>query len=714
MARFTRFVRPLSVAAIATAASASAAHAGEPIGETGSIELSSTIDAGVLEVVDLRNSYVDPVVVAFINSRNGNESVQVRVDRVTGDQFAIFMEEPDGQGHAAETVSYLVMERGTHYLADGRTVEAGSVDTDTVHRGADAFAGDAVAFAADFDSAPAVLHGLNSYTNGDFMASMATAVDADGFQIGLEAAETGAAAAVETVAYIAIEAGAGTLDGAPYLVGSESDGSSDGVGQGAHTIDFDFEAAPDVIVSVIGQNGVDGSWARGAGSFGPTRVAVYAEEDQINDNERGHADEVFAYAAFEADSDLFAADGHLKWRIRNATAIDATGQWVIRELAFCADADCAEPLSGAAFDDGNSRDWSLPANAFDGDDDTLWKTFGVEAGAAYIGLEFDSPQQVAGIAVDKDNAVYIPDAFYVEYHDADADEWVVADYIQYDGADVQTAVPSRERYPTAWRISTAVDTASNAWALRELDFCADADCATPLAGTVIESGDAYAWAPAEQAFDDDVDTFYKTSSADAGQYIGLDFGALTDVAGLYVRTDNAVYTAGELKVEYYDIVSAEWVVADYVMGFAASADHQLAITVRDRFPVSWRLTSLVDTASNAWALRELAFCTDADCATAASGEAFDSGSYAWAPADNAFDGDTDTFWKTSSAAAGQYIGQDFAGVTDIDAVYIRTDNSVYTADEVELAYYDIVLGEWVSAASISGFAQSADHVIALD
>ncbi len=720
MRPFTPFVRPLTAAALTAAAGlASAAHAAEPIGETGRITLGDTVDSGVSETVTLRNSYTDPVVVAFINTRNGDQSVQVRVSDVTGSSFVIFMEEPDGQGHNPESVSYVVMERGSHFLADGRKVEAGSVDTATTHRGASGFAGDGVSFSAGFDGAPAVLHGLNSYANGDFMASMATAVDADGFEIGLEAAETGAAAAVETVAWIAFEPGEGTLDGSPYFIGAGADGSNDGVGQGPHAIAFaGFDAAPDVIASVLGTHGVDGAWARGAGQFDAGGQTVYAEEDQIRDSERGHADEPIAYVAFAADTDLVAAEGHLKWRLRNAADPSSGGNWAIRDLAFCADAACADPLSGVAFDSGNAFDWAPVDDAFDGDAGTFWKTHGVDPGNTYIGLELDRPAVVQGIDLDADNVVYTPGAYYVEYYDADAAAWVVADYLMGAG-DLDAAVSLRERFPTAWRLRNAVESHNGSnWALRELTFCADAACAEGLSGAAFDSGHAFDWAPVENAFDGDTGTFWKTTGSAAGEvYIGQSFDAVTEVGGLYLRTDNIVYTVDEVLVEYYDAVAEAWVTADYLTGFDGSADDTRAVTVRDRFPVSWRLRNAVESHNGSnWALRELTFCADAACAEGLSGEAFDSGhAFDWAPVEQAFDGDSGTFWKTTGSAAGEvYLGQDFAGVTEVGGLYLRTDNIVYTVDEVLVEYYDIVSGGWVTAASLAGFAGSADHTIGLD
>ena len=90
------------------------------VGETGRVELGGTVDNGVSAVVNLRHSYTDPVVVAFINTRNGDQSVQVRVRAVTSSSFEVFMQEPDNQGHNPETVSYIVVEKGRHTLDDPR------------------------------------------------------------------------------------------------------------------------------------------------------------------------------------------------------------------------------------------------------------------------------------------------------------------------------------------------------------------------------------------------------------------------------------------------------------------------------------------------------------------------------------------------------------------------------------------------------------------
>ena len=84
------------------------AYAQGPVGETGSVNLPNIFPTEV--TVNLTHTYIDPVVVAFINTRNGDESIDVRVRNVTTNSFQIFMLEPDLGGLVAETASYIVME----------------------------------------------------------------------------------------------------------------------------------------------------------------------------------------------------------------------------------------------------------------------------------------------------------------------------------------------------------------------------------------------------------------------------------------------------------------------------------------------------------------------------------------------------------------------------------------------------------------------------
>lgn len=416
---------------IETASSALSTGNEKYVGETGQVILTSTIDGGVSTTVSLRNTYVNPVVVAFINTRKGHNSVGVRVRSVSKTSFELFMQTPNNQNHTAETISYIVVERGRHVLDGGLIVEAGSVATSTVHSGGQAYAGDSVSFTNAFSGTPAVLHTLNSHNNNDFMASLATNVGPSGFEVGLERAETGKTAVSETVAYVAFSTGSGTTHGAHYAVGQGSDGTQDGVTNSPHSIALSgFSTPPNIVVSVYGENGLDGCWARGAGVYSPTVQAVYAEEDQIQDAERSHADEPFAYAAFAPNTDFVLAGRSTKWRIRNAS-IPSSNQWSFREIKFCADSACSSPLSGTAIDSGHAMSWAPASNAFDGNTSTMWKTTDAGAeGASWIGLELSSAADVAGVYLKTDNIVYHSADIYVEYYDAGSGTWVTTDILE--------------------------------------------------------------------------------------------------------------------------------------------------------------------------------------------------------------------------------------------------------------------------------------------
>jgi len=78
--------------------------------------------------VNLTSTFVNPIVIAFPATRNGSAEPAVpRVSSVTPTSFFVRLQEPtnlDGV-HPAETVSYIVVEQGTHTLESGRKLAAG-------------------------------------------------------------------------------------------------------------------------------------------------------------------------------------------------------------------------------------------------------------------------------------------------------------------------------------------------------------------------------------------------------------------------------------------------------------------------------------------------------------------------------------------------------------------------------------------------------------
>lgn len=280
--------------------------------EVGTVDVSNTVDAGASATVSLANSYDDPVVSAYVATRNGDESVDVRVRNVQSDSFEVLLEEPDGEAHTTETVGYVVAEAGSFVSADGvLTVESGSVSTEKVHRSGEAYNGTPVAFDTNFSSAPVVLATLNSYNNGDFMSTHVENVTADGFEVEQEAGGSGSPNATESVGWIAIGTGNGTADGIDFVVDvAPQDGDLDGANNTAEELSYSLGSTPALVTQSSTGAGTDGFWARGAGTYAADGATVFAEEDQVADTERDHADEAFGFAAFAPEGTIALTSEH--------------------------------------------------------------------------------------------------------------------------------------------------------------------------------------------------------------------------------------------------------------------------------------------------------------------------------------------------------------------------------------------------------------------
>lgn len=280
-------------------------------GETGKVELVNTTDQGIEATIEFKREYENPVVVAYIITRNNDQSIEARVKNVTSTNCVIFTEEPDDQSHSKpEYVGYIILESGSHITDNGYRIEAGIHTTEKVRRGGYTdFSGDEIKFNKIFTSTPVVLHSLNTYNNGAFATSLATNVSIEGFEIAQELAETKKQSKEETIGWIAFEQmnGKGNITDVKGEVGIITTSDKTGVEDKANiTIDFNtsFFNRPDIVVKGQTINGLDGYWVRGAGAWSKELVRVYAEEDQTTDKERSHTIETFGYAAFESNSIL--------------------------------------------------------------------------------------------------------------------------------------------------------------------------------------------------------------------------------------------------------------------------------------------------------------------------------------------------------------------------------------------------------------------------
>ena len=270
--------------------------------ETGSLNSEGTIDEVGVYNINLENDYSNLAVVAYIATRGGGETIDVRVDNIGTNSFDIFEEEPDDQQHNDETLNWIAADSGSYIGLDGQLrVEAGVHSTDSYHADGNAFVGDNITFANSLSlTNSSVLATLNTYANGEFMSTHTHNISSTGFAVQQEAGATGHVASTETIGWIAFSRDDGTIDGVDYEVGYHArDGDTDGVSNTAETISYSFSGNPALVIqgSTDPDPDTDGYWARGAGTFTSNSATFYAE-DGINAEARNHRDEGFSWAAF--------------------------------------------------------------------------------------------------------------------------------------------------------------------------------------------------------------------------------------------------------------------------------------------------------------------------------------------------------------------------------------------------------------------------------
>ncbi|MCR8550872.1 hypothetical protein M4578_23855, partial [Salipiger sp. P9] len=114
----------------------------------------------------------------------------------------------------------------------------------------------------------------------------------------------GGSHAVESLGWVAIEAGSGSVGGFSWEAGQTS-----GVTDADASVALDL-AADGVVAMLSSFGGLDTAWARGSGISGTT-FEVYAQEDASKDAELVHKAETLDYFAFEGSGVVYGYDASL-------------------------------------------------------------------------------------------------------------------------------------------------------------------------------------------------------------------------------------------------------------------------------------------------------------------------------------------------------------------------------------------------------------------
>ena len=179
-----------------------------------------------VQTITFAQAYNNPVVLAQPASFNGMEPVVVRVSNIQSNQFDVFLAEPsnlNGIHGVGETISYIVIEAGTHWLSDGTRLEVGTVDTsDAV--GANILSPDfqTISFPWLFADTPVILSQPQTTDGELFLSTRSDSITRFNFEVALQPEELfGPAHVEETVGFVAIDSGSGIWNEMPIVAGVE-------------------------------------------------------------------------------------------------------------------------------------------------------------------------------------------------------------------------------------------------------------------------------------------------------------------------------------------------------------------------------------------------------------------------------------------------------------------------------------------------------------
>jgi len=241
--------------------------------------------------IEFSKYFIDPVVVANSLSYNGVDPAILRIQNVDNLGFDIRIQEWDylDGNHTSETVSYIIMERGSYTLEDGTMVEAGSFTTNNTT------SFQTVNFKNSFGQTPVVITAVVSYNEIDAVLCRTVTNGTNGFEVRLQEQELNPKIhATEEVAYIAWEPSSGIVDSVAFEINIQS-----GIKYLDRKISFNqtFINSPVFISDMQTYNGADPANVR-LENKNAREVYVKITEEQSLDPETFHRPETVGFMAF--------------------------------------------------------------------------------------------------------------------------------------------------------------------------------------------------------------------------------------------------------------------------------------------------------------------------------------------------------------------------------------------------------------------------------
>ncbi len=263
------------------------------------------------QTVTLPHSYDEIVVIASVRMQEGQAPAITRVRNAQGAQFELRVQNPSETPLSGYAVHYVVAEAGVYTAAtDGIKMEAHRYNSTVTDR-TSSWVGEAVSYANSYQQ-PVVLGQVMSTNSAAWSVFWARGAgkgqppSPTQLFIGKHVGEdTNTTRVDETLGYIVIEAGTGTLDNLSYEAAVSADIVQGVTNVPPYTVNLSRQMAA-AVVSASGMDGGDGGWPVlwGDAPLDSGQLSMAYDEDQISDSERNHTTEQLSYLAFTSNTDL--------------------------------------------------------------------------------------------------------------------------------------------------------------------------------------------------------------------------------------------------------------------------------------------------------------------------------------------------------------------------------------------------------------------------
>lgn len=265
---------------------------------TASTASSLRLEAGEISVtsgwrqVNFANTYQQPIVIAGLVSMQDKAPVTVRVRNVTATGFEIrLIQWPYlRSAHRTETISYLVVEKGRHTLANGSRIEAGELTGST---------GSAtVSLQSSFTNVPVVLTSVVTCNDAEAISGRVLPVEKAGFTYSFRMQERSRMRrhSPETVHYVAWEPGTGQIGTARYEAAATPQAITSA--WKAVGMQSTFRQAPLLFADMQSVAELDPATLR-VRQATTTEYQIMIHEEQSKDREMKHRAEKIGYLAID-------------------------------------------------------------------------------------------------------------------------------------------------------------------------------------------------------------------------------------------------------------------------------------------------------------------------------------------------------------------------------------------------------------------------------